>query len=57
MQSARGVRSQAAFERLREAVQENAPLFETDLGDLLDGIELEPPAHPPGADGEEARSV
>ena len=57
MQSARGVRSQAAFERLRETAQENAPLSEADLGDFLDGIELEPPAHPSGADGEEARPV
>lgn len=57
MQSARRIGGYAALERLRETAQENAPFFEANLHDLLDGVEVEPPAHPPAANGEEARPV
>jgi hypothetical protein len=57
MQAFGGEDGGPAFQRTWEAAQKNAPLLEADLGDLLDGIEVESPAHPPGADGEEARPV
>src|SRR5215207_2739095 len=38
MQSARRVGGHAALERLRESAQEDAPVFEANLQDLLDGV-------------------